>query len=252
MAPTLYDTLEVIPTASPETIHAAYRSLISRNHPDKVAGLGPEIQAVANARTKEINHAFDILGDTARRASYDEKLREKAGSALCGQDLAATRQASAGPPSADDSRGRRLLATLVAALAGTAALMTLPQVAKIILNIINFLVTGHIGHFQDLEKAIDADDRFSGLAYLLVLWGWLFISYLSGLIAYRLGVSVGERISSGFGDLLGGSYVRIFLFLIFVCVVAGGELLFSTHTMTNILADMFVLAGAYRAERGFA
>src|SRR5258708_12281855 len=76
MANTLYDTLEVIPTASAETIQAAYRSLISRYHPDKVAALGPELQAVANARTKEINHAYDVLRDPVRRASYDEELRE--------------------------------------------------------------------------------------------------------------------------------------------------------------------------------
>src|SRR5262249_41282005 len=75
MASTLYETLEVIPTASQETIHAAYRSLISRFHPDKVAWLGPECQAVADARTKEINNAYDILGDAALRARYDEELR---------------------------------------------------------------------------------------------------------------------------------------------------------------------------------
>src|SRR5215470_5061279 len=75
MASTLYETLEVIPTASQETIHAAYRSLISRFHPDKMAALGPDFQAVADARTKEINHAYDILGDAARRALYDEELR---------------------------------------------------------------------------------------------------------------------------------------------------------------------------------
>src|SRR5215831_19089711 len=72
---TLYDTLEVIPTASPQTIQAAYRSLISRYHPDKVVGLGPELQAAANARTKEINFAFDILNDAVSRARYDEELR---------------------------------------------------------------------------------------------------------------------------------------------------------------------------------
>src|SRR5215831_10066099 len=77
MANTLYDTLEVIPTASAQTIQAAYRSLISRYHPDKVAGLGPELQAVASARTKEINNAYDVLRDAARRASYDEELRER-------------------------------------------------------------------------------------------------------------------------------------------------------------------------------
>lgn len=249
VANTLYDILEVIPTASPETIHAAYRSLISRYHPDKVAGLGPELQAVANARTKEINHAYDVLCDAARRASYDAELRETASSAPRRQDFAAG-QRSAAPPFVHEPGGRRLLATLLAALAGAAALLALPYVAKVVLDVINFFATGHIGHFQDFEKAIDADARFSGLAYLLALWGWLFISYLFGLIAYRLSVGVGERIASDFGDLFSGTNVRIFLFLTFVCVVAGGELLFSAHTMTDILADMFALAGAYRAERG--
>src|SRR5262245_29578771 len=75
MANTLYDVLEVIPTASQETIQAAYRSLITRYHPDKVASLGPDLQAVANARTKEINFAYDILNDAVSRARYDEELQ---------------------------------------------------------------------------------------------------------------------------------------------------------------------------------
>src|SRR5260370_5209120 len=98
MANPLYDTLEVIPTASAETIHAAYRSLISRYPPDKVAGLGPELQAVANARTKEINHAYDILRDPARRASYDKELREPESPSLGRQDAVAAPSTSASPP----------------------------------------------------------------------------------------------------------------------------------------------------------
>src|SRR5260370_26457178 len=98
MANPLYDTLEVIPTASAETIHAAYRSLISRYHPDKVAGLGPELQAVANARTKEINHAYDNLRDPARRASYDGELREAESPSLRQQDSVASQRASSVPP----------------------------------------------------------------------------------------------------------------------------------------------------------
>jgi curved DNA-binding protein CbpA len=95
MAKTLYDTLEVIPTASAETIHAAYRSLISRYHPDKVAGIGPELQAVANARTKEINHAYDMLRDPVRRANYDEELLEAESPSLRPRDSVAAQSASA-------------------------------------------------------------------------------------------------------------------------------------------------------------
>jgi hypothetical protein len=40
--------------------------------------------------------------------------------------------------------------------------------------------------------------------------------------------------------------------LTFVCVVAIGELFFSAHTLGNMLADMFILAGAYLAERGMS
>src|SRR5215470_4079368 len=98
MVNTLYDTLEVIPTASAETIHAAYRSLISRYHPDKVAGLGPELQAIANARPKEINHAYDTLRDPIRRASYDEELREAESPSFRGQDSVAAQYAAASQP----------------------------------------------------------------------------------------------------------------------------------------------------------
>ena len=35
------------------------------------AALGPELQAVANARTKEINFAYDILSDAEKRSLYD-------------------------------------------------------------------------------------------------------------------------------------------------------------------------------------
>src|SRR5260370_40669396 len=98
MANPVYDPLKVIPTASAETIHAAYRSLISRYHPDKVAGLGPELQAVAHARTKEINHAYDILRDPVRRASYDEELREPESSPPPGQASIAAQSPSPSPP----------------------------------------------------------------------------------------------------------------------------------------------------------
>jgi hypothetical protein len=251
MAKTLYDTLEVIPSASPETIHAAYRSLISRYHPDKVAGLGPELQALANARTKEINHAFDILRDAVRRAKYDMELRETESPSLRPQDSAPAQQAST-VPVVHGPRGRRLLATLFAALAGIVALLALAHWANVIFGVADFLVTGQARYFQEFVNSIERDARYSGSAFVLVLWGWLFVNYLVGLVCYRLGVRVGERVTSGFGEPVAGTSGRLLLFLTFVCVVGAAEWFFSAHTMTNILADMFVLAGAYRAERGIA
>ena len=262
MANTLYDTLEVIPTASAETIHAAYRSLISRYHPDKVAGLGPELQAVANARTKEINHAYDVLRDPARRASYDEELRETESSSPRRQDSVAGQSPAAAPPdlrASPDLRAPRdlhepssryLRATLLAALAGIAAVLTLPHAANVVFGIADFFVTGQVRYFQGFVNSIDTNVRYSGAPYLLVLWGWLFANYLFGLISYRLGVGVGQRIAWGFGEPFAGTSNRLLLFLMFFCVIAGSELLSSTHTMPDILADMFILAGAYWAERG--
>jgi DnaJ domain len=269
IAHTLYDTLEVIPTASPETIHAAYRSLISRYHPDKVAGLGPELQEIANARTKEINYAYDILGDAARRASYDEELCDAESASVHEQDSPPAQSVRAAPPEIHEprpevhapqpelrwprpearrSRRRRLRATLFAATVGIAVLLMLMLASNILLGIVDFFVTGHDRYFQGVNS-IDTNLRFSGLPYLLVMWVWLFANYMFGLISYRLGVRVGQRTASGFDEPLTGTSDRLLLFLTFVCAVAAGELLFSAHTMPDILADMFVLGGAYGAER---
>lgn len=263
LAHTLYDTLEVIPTASPETIHAAYRSLISRYHPDKAAGLGPELQAIANARTKEINYAYDILGDAARRASYDEELREAESPSLPEQHSPAAPSVCTAPPEVGEPRPelrwprpegygprrRRVRATLFAASAGIATLLTLTLAANVIFAVVDFFVTGHAGLFQSSVNSIDANVGYSGLPYLLVMWVWLFVNYMFGLIAYRVGVRVGQRSASDFDKTLAGTSDRLLLFLTFVCVVAGVELLSSAHTMPDILADMFVLGGAYTAER---
>ena len=40
-------------------VTAAYRSAIGQYHPDKVATLGPEIRALAEEKSKEINKAYE-------------------------------------------------------------------------------------------------------------------------------------------------------------------------------------------------
>jgi DnaJ-class molecular chaperone len=71
---TLYDLLEVSPNASPEVIKAAYRQLALKYHPDKQ----PDARSrqLAEERMKQINAAYDILSDPARRAEYDRQLHE--------------------------------------------------------------------------------------------------------------------------------------------------------------------------------
>jgi DnaJ-class molecular chaperone len=47
--------------ASDAEVSAAYRRLAQMYHPDKVAGLATEFQALADKRMKEINAAYETL-----------------------------------------------------------------------------------------------------------------------------------------------------------------------------------------------
>jgi hypothetical protein len=257
MGTTLYEILEVIPTASQETIHAAYRSLISRFHPDKVAGLGPELEAAADARTKEINHAYDILGDMARRARYDQQLlrRDDGSRPLAihpgpAQPSPAAAGRTAAPLAIEAPPKRPAVAILAAAAAGVTLVLTLPQAANLVFSAIEFSLTGHARFFYEADNPVDVKGGALNATYLLVVWGWLFANFLYGLLSYRFAVFAGETVAARSGGSFTSSNDRLFLFLTFVCVIAIGELFFSAHTMGNVLADMFLLAGAYLAERG--
>jgi curved DNA-binding protein len=67
MAQDLYGVLGVPKSADADTIKKAYRRLAKDLHPDKNPG-----NAQAEARFKEVNHAFDTLGDAQKRKLYDE------------------------------------------------------------------------------------------------------------------------------------------------------------------------------------
>lgn len=69
---TYYDVLQVSPSADPEVIKAAYRSLAQRFHPDKNPG-NPD----AEQNLKIINRAYEVLSDPAKRVSYDAALKEE-------------------------------------------------------------------------------------------------------------------------------------------------------------------------------
>ena len=63
-----YELLQVTPTADLEIITGAYRALIRRHHPDR------NPSPTAEATTKLLNEAWEILSDPAKRAEYDREL----------------------------------------------------------------------------------------------------------------------------------------------------------------------------------
>jgi DnaJ-domain-containing protein 1 len=62
-APAWFEVLDVPENAELTDIERAYRAKISQYHPDKVAQLGEDIRQLAEAKSKEINAAYE----TARR-----------------------------------------------------------------------------------------------------------------------------------------------------------------------------------------
>lgn len=76
-----YRTLGIAPSATQAEIRAAYLGLMRRHHPD----LRPDDAAAADV-ARGVNAAFEILGDSARRAVYDR------------QRVAARNQAARGAP----------------------------------------------------------------------------------------------------------------------------------------------------------
>ena len=82
-----YETLGVARTASPEEIKQAFRKLARVHHPDVAKN-----KATGEAKFKEINEAYEVLGDPDKRRKYDE--------------LGANWQDGASGPFADGARPR--------------------------------------------------------------------------------------------------------------------------------------------------
>jgi len=78
-----YSTLGVAKTANQKEVKAAFRKLARKHHPDVNPG-----DNSAEGKFKEINEAYEVLGDPAKRKKYDE----------LGSNWRAYEQAGAGAP----------------------------------------------------------------------------------------------------------------------------------------------------------
>lgn len=67
MATNYYDILGVDKTASTDEIKKAYRKLAHKYHPDKNPG-----DAESEKKFKELNNAYEVIGDAKKRSQYDQ------------------------------------------------------------------------------------------------------------------------------------------------------------------------------------
>ena len=56
-----YTILEISPSATDDEVRAAYRRMAMKNHPDRVATLGPEVQKAAAERFQQIHEAYETI-----------------------------------------------------------------------------------------------------------------------------------------------------------------------------------------------
>lgn len=87
---TLYSVLRVPENASPEEIKQAYRRLVKLWHPD----LHPDDMS-AEKRMAEINEAYTVLSDPAKKWKYDDALSRKRSQLRAKQEEQSRREAAA-------------------------------------------------------------------------------------------------------------------------------------------------------------
>lgn len=98
-----YETLQVHPKADAAAIDASYRRLLDQYAPARLEGAAPDLVELAERKRQELDAAYALLGDPARRAAYDAghgPPTTDLGPRPPGQEPAISRGANAVPSSA--------------------------------------------------------------------------------------------------------------------------------------------------------
>jgi superfamily I DNA/RNA helicase len=73
---TCYEILEIDMSATQDEIKRKYRLLVRVYHADKRNSENPDVLKFLDEKLKDINHAYEILGDPTKRAQYDQTLKK--------------------------------------------------------------------------------------------------------------------------------------------------------------------------------
>lgn len=112
---THYEILRVPMTSEPEAIEAAYKALIKKYHPDRAGD---------NARVRQINAAYAVLKDPAKRKAYDATLKPLSPPDVAAGPTASRRRSRERPRRFSERNGRADSArNMVWLLIGLAALL---------------------------------------------------------------------------------------------------------------------------------
>lgn len=107
-----YQVLGVGRFATADEIRSAYRELVKKYHPDLFPNAGEK--TAATEKLREINEAYAVLGNEARRQGYDEELLQKLESHV--RPPVAPKRRSASPPRGSRNLRRKAAESLTARL----------------------------------------------------------------------------------------------------------------------------------------
>src|SRR3954466_3969873 len=71
---TFYTLLDIPAQVTPAEIEAAYQRQRDRYSAERIAALGDEFRAIAQARLDELDRAYAVLSDAERRRAYDASI----------------------------------------------------------------------------------------------------------------------------------------------------------------------------------